>query len=107
VAIRHISPVTGEVLRSFDELTSEQLEETLARAATAAESYRPTSIEEHVECLGRAADHLEKEADSVGELITTEKGKTHRAAREEAAKMRSRSGLLRGRRTRVVEGPGG
>ena len=60
MAIRTISPVTGEVLKSFDELTPEQLEEKLARAATAAESYRLTTIEQRAEWLGRAADRLEK-----------------------------------------------
>lgn len=78
MAIRTISRVSGEVLKTFDELTPEQLEEKLARAATAAESYRLTTIEQRVEWRGRAADHLEKDADSVGELITTEMGKTYR-----------------------------
>jgi hypothetical protein len=100
VAIRTISPVTGEVLKTFDELTPEQLEEKLARAATAAESYRLTSIEQRVECLGRAADRLEKEADSVSELITTEMGKTYRAAQEEVAK------CVHGLRFYAAEGPG-
>jgi succinate-semialdehyde dehydrogenase/glutarate-semialdehyde dehydrogenase len=78
--------VTGEVLKTFDELTPEQLENKLARAATAAESYRLTTIEQRAEWLGRAADHLERDADSVSELITTEMGKTYRAAQDEVAK---------------------
>lgn len=56
MAIRTISPVTGEVLKTFDELTAEELEEKLARAAAAAESYRLTTVEERVGWLGRAAD---------------------------------------------------
>ena len=39
-------PRTGEVLKTFDELTDEQLEERLARAAKAADSYRLTTHEE-------------------------------------------------------------
>jgi len=100
MAIRTISPVTGEVLKSFDELTPEQLEEKLARAATAAESYRLTTIEQRAEWLGRAADRLEKEADSVSALITTEMGKTYRAAQEEVAKS------VHGLRFYAAEGPG-
>ena len=50
MAIRTISRVSGEALKTFDELTPEQLEEKLARAATAAESYRLTTIEQRVEC---------------------------------------------------------
>lgn len=53
MAIRTISRVSGEVLKTFDELTPEQLEEKLARAATAAESYRLTTIEQRVEWRGR------------------------------------------------------
>jgi succinate-semialdehyde dehydrogenase / glutarate-semialdehyde dehydrogenase len=40
------SAVTGEILESFDELTSEELEDKLARAGAAAESYRLTSVEQ-------------------------------------------------------------
>ena len=47
MAIAATSPVTGEILKSFDELTSEELEAKLARAAAAAaESYRLTSVEQ-------------------------------------------------------------
>ena len=60
MAIATISPVTGETLKSFDELTPEELEDKLARAAAAAESYRLTSVEERAGWLGQAADNLEK-----------------------------------------------
>jgi succinate-semialdehyde dehydrogenase / glutarate-semialdehyde dehydrogenase len=46
MAIATTNPVTGESLKSFDELTSEELEDKLARAAAAAESYRLTRIEQ-------------------------------------------------------------
>jgi len=46
MAIATTRPVTGEILKSFDELTSEELEDKLARAAAAAESYRLTSVEQ-------------------------------------------------------------
>jgi len=86
MAIQTVSPLTGEVLENFDELTPEQLEDKLARAAIAAESYRLTTIEQRVGWLRQAADHLEKQADSVSALITTEMGKTYRAAQQEVAK---------------------
>ena len=100
MAIATVSPVTGEVLESFDELTPEELEDKLARAAAAAESYRLTSVEQRAGWLGRAADNLEKDADSVSRLITTEVGKTYRAAQEEVAK------CVRGLRFYAAEGPG-
>ncbi|GAB3203442.1 NADP-dependent succinic semialdehyde dehydrogenase [Nocardia tengchongensis] len=86
MAIATTSPVTGEVLRKFDELTPEELEDKLARAAAAAISYRLTSVEQRAGWLRRAAERLEQEAQSVSRMITTEMGKTLRAAEQEVAK---------------------
>jgi succinate-semialdehyde dehydrogenase / glutarate-semialdehyde dehydrogenase len=99
MAIATVSPVTGETLKSFDELTPEELEDKLARAAAAAESYRRTSVEQRAGWLSKAAENLENEADSVSELITTEMGKTLRAAHEEIAK------CVRGLRFYAANGP--
>ncbi|MET8966123.1 aldehyde dehydrogenase family protein [Streptomyces sp. NPDC004074] len=99
MAIATTSPVTGEVLRSFDELTPEELEDKLARAAAAAASYRLTSVEERAECLHHAADRLEKEIESVGRMITSEMGKTFRAAEQEVVK------CVHGLRFYAAEGP--
>ena len=99
MAIATTSPVTGEVLKTFDELSPEELEDKLARAAAAAASYRLTSVEQRVGWLNQAADNLEKDAGSVSSLITTEMGKTLRAAKEEVAK------CVRGLRFYAAEGP--
>src|SRR5215469_6998850 len=99
MALATTSPVTGEVLRRFDELTSEELEDKLARAAATAASYRLTSVEERAGWLEQAADHLEKEVESVSGMITTEMGKTFRAAEEEVAK------CVHGLRFYAAEGP--
>ncbi|MGW1166500.1 NADP-dependent succinic semialdehyde dehydrogenase [Streptomyces sp. NPDC002550] len=86
MAIATTNPVTGEVIRTFEELTAEQLDDKLERAAAAARSYRLTSVEQRAQWLNQAADVLEKDADDVSRMITTEMGKTLRAAREEVAK---------------------
>ncbi|MET8408309.1 NADP-dependent succinic semialdehyde dehydrogenase [Streptomyces sp. NPDC005195] len=99
MAIATTSPVTGEVVESFDELTPEQLEDKLARAAAAAATYRLTSVEDRAGWLAQAADLLEKDADAVSRMITTEMGKTLRAAHEEVAK------CVHGLRFYAVEGP--
>jgi succinate-semialdehyde dehydrogenase/glutarate-semialdehyde dehydrogenase len=99
MAIATISPVTGETLKSFDELTPDELEDKLARAAAAAESYRLTSVEQRAGWLSTAAENLENEADSVSELLTTEMGKTLHAAHEEVAK------CVRGLRFYAAKGP--
>ncbi len=100
MAIATTDPATGEVLKSFDELTPEQLDEKLARAAAAAAEYRLTSVEQRAGWLGRAADVLESDADAVSRMITTEMGKTLKAAQEEVAK------CVRGLRFYSAEGPG-
>jgi succinate-semialdehyde dehydrogenase / glutarate-semialdehyde dehydrogenase len=84
--IATVDPTTGETLKTFDALTPEQLEDKLARAATAAASYRRTSYEERAGWLRAAADILDAEAQSVAELMTTEMGKTVKAAKAEVAK---------------------
>ncbi|MDH6678649.1 succinate-semialdehyde dehydrogenase/glutarate-semialdehyde dehydrogenase [Rhodococcus sp. LBL1] len=99
MAIATTNPVTGEVLQTFDELSPEELEDKLGRAAAAAASYRLTSVEQRSAWLRQAADNLENEADSVSRLITTEMGKTYRSAREEVAKS------VRGLRFYAAEGP--
>ena len=48
-------PRSGEVIRTFDELTDEQLEDRIARAAAAAATYRLTSFEERAGWLRAAA----------------------------------------------------
>ena len=52
MAIATTDPRTGEVLKTFDELTPEQLEDTLARASAAADSYRLTSFEQRLDVPG-------------------------------------------------------
>jgi len=79
-------PRTGKVLKTFDELTDEQLEERLARAAKAADSYRLTSHEERAGWLRAAADVLDKRTDEIAELMTLEMGKTKKASVAEIGK---------------------
>ena len=86
MAIATINPTTGETLKTFEPLTDEQLEERLARAAAAFLSYRRTSYEQRAQWLRAAADVLDGDADPLSELMTTEMGKTRKAARAEIAK---------------------
>jgi len=79
-------PRTGEVLRTFDELTDEQLEERLARAAAAASTYRLTTFEERAGWLRAAADILDRRVDELSSLMTLEMGKTKKAAAAEVGK---------------------
>jgi succinate-semialdehyde dehydrogenase / glutarate-semialdehyde dehydrogenase len=86
MAIATINPATGETLKTYEPITDEVLEEKIARAAAAWESYRRTSPEERAGWLRAAADVLDGDADVIAELMTTEMGKTLAAAKAEAAK---------------------
>lgn len=86
MAIATTDPRTGEVLRTFDELTDEQVEDRLARAAAAASTYRLTEHPKRAGWLRAAADLLEKRTDEVAELMTLEMGKTKKASAAEIGK---------------------
>jgi succinate-semialdehyde dehydrogenase/glutarate-semialdehyde dehydrogenase len=86
MAIATINPTTGETVKTYEPLTEEALEEKLARAVAAYESYRLTSVEQRVGWLTAAADALERDVDAVAELMTTEMGKTLASAKAEATK---------------------
>jgi succinate-semialdehyde dehydrogenase/glutarate-semialdehyde dehydrogenase len=86
MAIATTDPRTGEVLRTFDELTDEQVEDRLARAAAAASTYRLTDHGKRAGWLRAAADLLEKRTDEVAELMTLEMGKTKKASAAEIGK---------------------
>ncbi len=89
MAISTTDPRTGEVLRTFDELTDEQVEDRLARAAAAASTYRLTEHGKRAGWLRAAADILDKRTDELAELMTTEMGKTKKAAAAEVGKCAS------------------
>jgi succinate-semialdehyde dehydrogenase/glutarate-semialdehyde dehydrogenase len=84
--IASINPATGETLRVFDALKDPQIDACLARAVTAYESYRRTSLAERAGWLTAAAEILENERDRLGRIMTLEMGKPIGAARAEAAK---------------------
>jgi succinate-semialdehyde dehydrogenase/glutarate-semialdehyde dehydrogenase len=86
MAIATTNPATGETVRTFDELTGEQIEQKLQRAADAFRSWRRTSYAERAALLTRTAEILEAEADELGKLATVEMGKTISGAKAEVLK---------------------
>jgi len=81
-----INPATGETVRTFEPLGESQVDEKIACAAAAYETYRLTSFSDRARWLNAAADILESEKDALGRLMTLEMGKPIGAARAEAAK---------------------
>ena len=86
MAIASINPATGERLRTFDALTSDQIEDTVARAAAARSRWAHAPLAERTAVVARAGAILESEKVAFGRLMTTEMGKTLTSAIEEAAK---------------------
>ncbi len=86
MAIATTNPTTGEVVKTFDALTDEQLQEKLARAQAAFLAYRRTSYAERAGWLRAVADLLDAETDPIAALMTLEMGKTLAAARAEVGK---------------------
>lgn len=84
--IASINPATGETLRSFSELSPQEIEDKLARADAAFHKYRRTTYRERAAWLTKAAEILEAEQDRLGRIMTLEMGKPIGSARAEAAK---------------------
>lgn len=86
MAIASINPATGETLHEFAPLTGNELEERLATAERAFDSYRRTSAVARATILLAAADLLERETDEHARTITLEMGKPISTARDEIRK---------------------
>jgi succinate-semialdehyde dehydrogenase / glutarate-semialdehyde dehydrogenase len=86
MAIATINPATGETVKTYDEMSEEDVERCLAAAAAAHESYRLTSFDERAGWMRQAAGILDAEQDQIAAMMTTEMGKTLAAAKQEVAK---------------------
>src|SRR5256886_5509210 len=86
MAIATTNPTTGEVMKSFEPLTSAQIEQKLQLAASAFRNHRRTSFADRAAKMMHAAEIMEKEKDECAHLMTLEMGKPLKAAVAEALK---------------------
>ena len=86
MAIATINPATGETVKTFDELTSAEMEAKLALAARTFQTHRHTSFADRTQKMTRAAEILESDKLRLGRLMTIEMGKPIKAAISEAEK---------------------
>ena len=86
MSIASINPATGETLRSFEPHAAAEVEKRLARAASAFQSHRRTSFAQRARWMTRAAEILEAEKRSLGEMMAREMGKPIAAGIGEAEK---------------------
>jgi succinate-semialdehyde dehydrogenase/glutarate-semialdehyde dehydrogenase len=80
------NPATGEIVRTFEALTSEQVQAAIATAHTTFQTWRLTTFAERAVLMRTAADLLDEDNEEIARIMTLEMGKTIRSARAEAAK---------------------
>ena len=86
MAIESINPANGELLRSFEPLSDEAVQQKIAAAAEAAKSYREISLGDRALWMRKLAALIEQETEELAVLMTSEMGKPIASARAEAAK---------------------
>ena len=80
------NPATGKRFATHPELTPEQLEAKVARAADAFDRWRLTPIDDRVALLRRIADAYDANRDTLARMATDEMGKTLKSALAEVDK---------------------
>ncbi|MBT8224482.1 MAG: NADP-dependent succinic semialdehyde dehydrogenase [Dactylosporangium sp.] len=86
MAIATVNPATGQTLRMFEALSDADLDDRIARAARAFETYRRTGFAARAGWLRASAGLLDLERDDLAAMMTTEMGKTLTEARAEVRK---------------------
>jgi succinate-semialdehyde dehydrogenase / glutarate-semialdehyde dehydrogenase len=84
--VASVSPLTGELLAEYEQHSEEAVEEKIALAAATFREYRKVSFSQRAAMMLRAAEILEKEKQTFGQLMTREMGKTLKSAVQEAEK---------------------
>ncbi|WP_422752433.1 NADP-dependent succinic semialdehyde dehydrogenase [Micromonospora sp. WMMD708] len=80
------NPATGQVLKSYEPMSTEQIDAAIERADLAFRDLRRTTLAQRAQWMNAAADLLDAERDDTARLMTTEMGKTYAAARAEVTK---------------------
>ncbi|MFM0061858.1 NAD-dependent succinate-semialdehyde dehydrogenase [Paraburkholderia aspalathi] len=83
MAYQSVNPNTGKVLKSFEKLTDEQLEKSIAAAETCFQTWKHTTYAQRAEIVDKAATLMRKSVDEFAKLATLEMGKRIDEARGE------------------------
>jgi succinate-semialdehyde dehydrogenase/glutarate-semialdehyde dehydrogenase len=83
MAYQSVNPNNGKLLKSFDKLTDEQLETSIAAAESCFETWKHTSYAQRAEIVSKAAALLRANVDEFAKLATLEMGKRIDEARGE------------------------
>jgi succinate-semialdehyde dehydrogenase/glutarate-semialdehyde dehydrogenase len=83
MSYQSVNPYDGKSLKSFEELTDDQLETALHSAATCFESWRKTTFAERAVVAAKAAAIMRERIDEFARPVTLEMGKLFAQARGE------------------------
>ena len=83
MSYQSVNPYSEKILKTFDELTQEELEKAIARAALCFESWRQSSFAHRSAVALKAAEILRARVDEFARLATLEMGKLIGEARGE------------------------
>ena len=86
MAIATINPANGALLKSYEPLGDQQIEERVRLAEETFPKFRALSFAERGRMMLKAADILEAEKKELARLMSLEMGKTLRSAVDEAVK---------------------
>jgi succinate-semialdehyde dehydrogenase / glutarate-semialdehyde dehydrogenase len=86
VSIATINPTTGEVVKTFGDMSGDQVDQAIGVAADGYLALRQTSFADRARWMNAAAGILDAELDDVARMMTTEMGKTLAAAKAETQK---------------------
>ena len=87
--IATINPATGETVRTFEALSSAEVDAKIQTAHQAFQAHRRTSFADRAAKMRKAAEIIESEKDRWARIMTTEMGKTLKSAGDEALKCAS------------------
>ena len=83
MAYTSVNPATGKTVKTFDELTDEQLEKKVATAALCFKTWKKKSYKERAAIVAKAADLMRKNVDRFAKHATIEMGKLINESRGE------------------------
>ncbi|MGH2461555.1 MAG: NAD-dependent succinate-semialdehyde dehydrogenase [Chloroflexota bacterium] len=86
MAIQTINPATGQVVKTFEEMSEAEVERALAQAQAAYEGWRETTFAVRAEKVHNIAKYLRAHRDEIAEIATIEMGKPIAQSRAEVEK---------------------
>lgn len=80
------NPATGEIIKTFEPHSDEQVDAMISQSMQAFKVLRSWTFEQRANCMRRAAQILRDEAETLGRIVTLEMGKTLGSAIAEVKK---------------------